>query len=324
MFENVDLDEIWLKIDENEKDEWGVLADEVKEYDCGPLDDETIKKTEEQLGFKLPESYIYLMKKHNGGLLAKTYLAMKNTDGFWDLEGIYGIGDKNYSINQQNNNKVDFEENLISICSSNSGHSNIYLDYNECDSQGEPRVIAIDNELSIDDLNVTPYVLAKNFEDFISRLCDYDDEEEIHKHDTLEYFKPDDAIHKAVKKYVLLYNQMWAYIAIPIMTIVSILILIRMTSKMSLLVFIPIVLIPFTIFLIIGSLIITTDILKREYKCWYDVIENITVENGVTTYKLKETERKMDFIVRKKDKLEIGDKLLCISEGYAFKYNKDK
>ena len=31
----------------------------------------------------------------------------------------------------------------------------------------------------------------------------------------------------------------------------------------------------------------------------------------------------MDFIERKKDKLEIGDKVLCISVGYAFKYNQE-
>ena len=321
MFKKVNLDEIWFELDENEKEEGVYLDDEVEKYDCGPLDDEMVKKTEEQLGFKLPESYIYLMKKHNGGLLQKNYLAMKNTDGFWDLEGIYGIGDKNYSINHQNKDKADFEANLISICSSNSGHSNIYLDYNECGPQGEPRVISIDNELSMEDLNEKPYVLAKNFEDFISRLCDPEDEEEISKYDTLVYFEPDDTIHKVVKKHVLLYNQMWAYIAIPIMTIISILIFIRVNIKMSLLVFIPVVLLPITIFLIIGCLIITTDILKRKYKCWFDVIENITNENGVVTYKLKETERKMDFIERKKDKLEIGNKVLCISEGYAFKYN---
>ena len=323
MFENVNLDEIWFEINENEKDEWGYIAKEAKEYDCGPLDDEMVKKTEEQLGFKLPESYIYLMKKHNGGLLQKNYLAMKNTDGFWDLEGIYGIGDKNYSINHQNENKEYYEANLISICSSNSGHSNIYLDYNECGPQGEPRVISIDNEFNMEDLDAEPYVLAKNFEDFISRLCDSDDDEEISKHNTLEYFKPDDTIHKAVKKQVLLYNMMWAYIAIPVMTIVSIIMLIKMTSKTSFLVFISGGLILFTIFLLISSLIIITDVLKKQYKCWFDVIEDITTENGVTTYKLKETERKMDFIVRKKDKLEIGDKVLCISEGYAFKYNQE-
>lgn len=75
--------------------------------------------------------------------------------------------------------------------------------------------------------------------------------------------------------------------------------------------------------MIVASLIITTDVLKRQYKCWFDVIEDITAENGVTTYKLKETERKMDFIERKKDKLEKGDKVLCISVGYAFKYNQE-
>ena len=323
MFENVNLDEIWFEIDENEIDEGGYLADLAEKYDCGSLDDETIKKTEEQLGFKLPESYIYLMKKHNGGLLEKSYLAIKNTDGFSDLEGIYGIGDKYYSINHQNEDKAYFEANLISICSSNSGHSNIYLDYNECGPQGEPRVIAIDNEFNMEDLNAKPFVLAKNFEDFISRLCDYEDEEEISKHDTLVFFEPDDTIHKAVKKHVLIYDQMWAYIAIPVMTIISILILIRVTIKMSLLVFIPVVLLPFTLFLIIGCLLVTTEIFKRKYKCWFDVIEDITTENGITTYKLKETERKMNFIERKKDKLEIGDKVLCITEGYAFKYAQE-
>ena len=197
------------------------------------------------------------------------------------------------------------------------------MDYNECGPQGEPRVISIDNEFNMEDLDAEPYVLAKNFEDFISRLCDSDDDEEISKHNTLEYFKPDDTIHKAIKKQVLLYNMMWAYIAIPVMTIVSIIMLIKMTSKTSFLVFISGGLILFTIFLLISSLIIITDVLKKQYKCWFDVIEDITTENGVTTYKLKETERKMDFIERKKDKFEIGDKVLCISEGYAFKYNQE-
>jgi hypothetical protein len=312
MFKNVNLDELWYD------------SEETKKYECGPLDDEMIKKTEEKLGFKLPESYIYLMKKHNGGLLQKNYLAFKNTDGYSDLNVIYGIGDNYHSINYENKNKAYYEENLISICSSNSGHAKIYLDYNECGPQGEPRVIAIDNEMNIDGLNAEPIFLAKNFEDFISRLCDVEDEKEIEKHNTIKFFKADEKIHKAVKKHVLIYNQMWAYIAIPIMTIISILIFIRVTIKMSLLVFIPIVLLPITIFLIIGCLIIITDILKRKYKCWFDVIENITIDNGVTTYKLKETDRKMDFIIRKNEKLEIGDKVLCISEGYAFKYNPEK
>ena len=63
------------------------------------------------------------------------------------------------------------------------------MDYNECGPQGEPRVIAIDNELDMEDLNATPYVLAKNFEDFISRLCDAEDEEEISKDSSERTFR---------------------------------------------------------------------------------------------------------------------------------------
>ena len=302
MFKDVNLDEIWYE------------SEESKKYECGPLDDETIIKTEEQLGFKLPESYIYLMKKHNGGLLSKNYLAIKNTDGFNDLDGIYGIGDNNYSINQQNKDKYDHEENLVSICDSNSGHILIYLDYSECGPQGEPRVIAIDNECNLVDPDYKPWVLAENFEDFISRLCYEDDEKEIKKHDTIKRFKADDKIHKAVKNTVLHYH-LGVYIATVIITI---LIFIGFFYHILLLK----LLIPIDLFLIAGGLIFAKDILDRKYMCWYDVIESITTENGITKYKLKETDRKMDFIVRKKEKLEVGDKLLCISEGYAFKYKE--
>jgi len=304
MFENVNLDEIWYE------------SEDSKKYDCGPLDDETIKKTEEQLGFKLPESYIYLMKKHNGGLLRKNYLAIKNTDGFNDLDGIYGIGDNNYSVNRQNEDKYDHEENLLSICDSNSGHVLIYLDYSECGPQGEPRVIAIDNETSTVDPSEKPWILAENFEDFISRLCDEDDEREIKKHDTIKCFEADDKIHKAVKKNVLLYHQMGVYI---LTVIITILIFVGFFYHILLLK----LLIPFDLFLIAGGLVFTKDVLDRKYKCWYDIIESITTENGITKYKLKETDGKMEFIVKKNEKLEIGDKLLCISEGYAFKYKEE-
>lgn len=305
MFKNVNLDELWYD------------SEETKKYECGSLDDEMIKKTEKKLGFKLPESYIYLMKKHNGGLLQKNYLSFKNTDGYSDLNVIYGIGDNYYSINYENKNKAYYEENLISICSSNSGHAKIYLDYNECGPQGEPRVIAIDNEMNIDGINAEPIFLAKNFEDFISRLCYEDDEKEIEKHNTIKFFKADEKIHKAVKNNVLLYNQIGMYIAI---TIITTLIFIGFYKKILLLK----LLIPIDLFLILGGLILLKDVLQKKYKCWFDVIENITTENGIKIYKLKETDGKMDFIIRKNEKLEIGDKVLCISEGYAFKYNPEK
>lgn len=310
MFKNVNLDELWYE------------GEASKEYECGPLDDEKIKETEEQLGFKLPESYKYLMKKHNGGLLQKNYLAIKNTDGFNDLDGIYGIGEGYKSINYMNSDRADFEENLLYICDSNSGHTNIYLDYSECGPQGEPSVVGFDNESLFYEEKEKPFYLAKNFEDFISRLCFEEDEEEINKHDTIKYFVPDDKTHKVVKKYVLLYNQIGMYITIVTLTT---LIVVGFSTNISLLkyILVPIILIPLDFFLIIGSIILIKDVTSKKYKCWYDVIDNITTENGNKTYVLKETDGKMDFIVRKKDKLEIGDKVLCMSEGYTFKYNQE-
>ncbi len=304
MFENTNVDEIWYECEYS------------KEYDSGPLDDEKIKKTEEQLGVKLPESYIYLMKKHNGGLLGKNYLAIKNTDGFSDLEGIYGIGDNFYSVNRQNEDRCDYEEDLVSICSSNSGHVDICLDYSKCGPQGEPRVIARDNELDMSHSWDKSWVLAENFEDFISRLCDADDEEEIDKYDTIKRFEPDDKIHKAVKDTVLWYHQRGIYI---LTIIITILVFIGFFKGILLLKF----LILLDLFLILGGAVFTKDVLDRKYKCWYDVIESITTENGITKYKLKETEREMEVIVRKKEKLEVGDKVLCMNEGYAFKYKEE-
>lgn len=38
-------------------------------------------------------------------------------------------------------------------------------------------------------------------------------------------------------------------------------------------------------------------------------------------YVLKDTDRKMTFIVPKKEKINIGDRFLCMTDGYAFKYD---
>ena len=41
------------------------------------------------------------------------------------------------------------------------------MDYSICGASGEPRVIAIDNELMMDGINPKPLILADNFESFI-------------------------------------------------------------------------------------------------------------------------------------------------------------
>ena len=47
----------------------------------------------------------------------------------------------------------------------------------------------------------------------------------------------------------------------------------------------------------------------------------IKVENGIENYVLKDTDRKMFFIVSKKEKVNVGDRFLCTTDGYAIKYD---
>ena len=40
----------------------------LKAYVCDPPTDQLIAEIEQELGYKLPASYIWLMKQHNGGI----------------------------------------------------------------------------------------------------------------------------------------------------------------------------------------------------------------------------------------------------------------
>ena len=56
-FENFDFIDFW------DDDEYAM-----NEYIGAPPTEEMIEETERELGYKLPESYIWLMKQHNGGI----------------------------------------------------------------------------------------------------------------------------------------------------------------------------------------------------------------------------------------------------------------
>ena len=302
MFDNVDLDSLWYEGDYFGKEE----------YECDEiLSDDFIEEIEKDLGFKLPESYIFLMKKHNGGILSKTCVHINRKKRYSDIEGIFGLGkNKSCSICEANKDKYYFEENLIAICSSNSGHAKIYLDYSICEPNEEPRVIAIDDELMMDGLNPKPLVLADNFESFIKALNEEDEEDIVDVK-----FVPDDELHKLVKKKVLINSNMGIYIFMLIGLLLTIIGFVFSITILK-------VLIVVEILLFIGLIITSEDILKRKYKCWYDELVDIKEENGIKNYILKDTERKMFFIINKNEEINIGDKFLCMTEGYAFKYDK--
>lgn len=147
-----------------------------EEYICESPTDTLIEEIEKELGYKLPKSYIWLMKQHNGGIPMNTCFPVKSptswAEDHIEISGIMGIGrDKSCSICGEFGSLFMIEEwgypNIgIAICDCPSaGHDMVFLDYRECGPQGEPKVVHIDQEY-----NYTITVLAKNFEEFIIGL----------------------------------------------------------------------------------------------------------------------------------------------------------
>ena len=177
-FEGFDLTNFW-------DDNWYAL----KEYVSDPPSDELIASVEEELGYKLPAAYIWLMKQHNGGIPVNTcYPCNEPTCWAEDhvaITGIFGIGrEKIYSLcgelgSQFMIDEWEYPAIGVAICDCPSaGHDMIFLDYRACGPQGEPAVVHVDQE---NDYKITH--LADSFEEFIrglehESLYDLDDDAE--------------------------------------------------------------------------------------------------------------------------------------------------
>ena len=92
-FEGFDLSDFWEETSNYAKDKY-----------IGPVPtDEMIRSVEEELGYKLPESYIALMRVQNGGFSQKkafpTAIPTSWADDHIAIEGFLSIGwDKTYSL----------------------------------------------------------------------------------------------------------------------------------------------------------------------------------------------------------------------------------
>ena len=135
-----------------------------------PFDDELLKSIEEELGYKLPASYVELMRKHNGGSLKRRRLDIGDT--YTILDVIFGIGrEKEDSLCGEYGTKFWLEEwgypdiGVAIADTESAGHEMIFLDYTECGPEGEPRVVYIDQEWDYKTI-----VVAENFEEFINML----------------------------------------------------------------------------------------------------------------------------------------------------------
>ncbi|MDR0997236.1 MAG: SMI1/KNR4 family protein [Zoogloeaceae bacterium] len=162
-------------------DFWDDDAYALKNYVGAPVTDEAIASIEAELGYRLPASYVALIRQHNGGRPKKTaYFTAEGSSWAEDhiaIHGIYGIDrNKANSLCGELGNKLWREEwgypNIgIAICDTPSaGHDMVCLDYRFCGPQGEPTVVCIDQEC---DYEIT--WIADDFESFIRGLQDEED-----------------------------------------------------------------------------------------------------------------------------------------------------
>lgn len=165
-FSNFDFDSFW------DEDDYSL-----KTYTGSSLTEEDVKRAEKELGYKLPESYIELLKNKNGGIPVNTCFPT-DVETSWSedhiaITAILGINDHEESILGELGTKfmIDewgYPEIGIIICDCPSaGHDSVMLDYRQCGRDGEPQVVHVDVETD-DEPVVT--LLAKDFETFIRGL----------------------------------------------------------------------------------------------------------------------------------------------------------
>ena len=135
-----------------------------------------IRDVEQDLGYKLPQSYIALMLRQNGGIPVNNCFPT-NTRTSWAenhvaITGIMGIGrEKTYSLCGELGSKFMMEEwgypdiGIYFCDCPSAGHDMICLDYRNCGASGEPQVVHVDQE---DNYKVT--FLANSFTGFIKGL----------------------------------------------------------------------------------------------------------------------------------------------------------
>lgn len=149
-FKNIDIRDLF----DNE-------SEYARKHTFDEITDERIKRAEKYIGYKLPESYIALLKIQNGGVISDKY------DNSW-LSVIYGIGAESstYSgLEDMFDNWKEWEYPDIGIPfgeTQSAGHDMYYMDYSVTDENGEPRIVLIDNEM---DNEIT--FVADNLEEFI-------------------------------------------------------------------------------------------------------------------------------------------------------------
>ena len=177
-----------------------------KEYVLPMPTDISIVAVEKKLGYKLPGSYIELMRHQNGGLPKKTaFPTAKPTSWAEDhvsIHGIQGVGDsKTYSLCGELGSRFMISEwgyppigIYFGDCPS-AGHDMICLDYRKCGQSGEPQVVHVDQEA---DYKIT--FLSENFECFVKGLIGADQFSATENEDSVAFVWRTDAMTASIRR----------------------------------------------------------------------------------------------------------------------------
>lgn len=142
-----------------------------------PLTPEAVRAAEEVLGYKLPESYLRVLRIRNGGLIRRRCFPTQVPTSFAidhvEVTAVFGIGCR-WGIDGSFNSQHKIREynypnvGVVIAETPEGGYDTVMLDYSVCGPGGEPRVIHADTE----DGQQVITVLAPDFEAFARGLVD--------------------------------------------------------------------------------------------------------------------------------------------------------
>ena len=157
-------------------DFWHDIKESERRYECTKPDMRLIRSVEEELGFKLPESFIELMKMHNGGMLNRCWYPIRfPAETYCDyiqITHFLGIGrEAPYSLCGRFGSAFLLEGRdgltgagvAFANCISPS-RGLLLLDYRNSKEGGEPCVTFVNSQTGEES------VVATNFEIFIRSL----------------------------------------------------------------------------------------------------------------------------------------------------------
>ncbi|MEU9856257.1 SMI1/KNR4 family protein [Streptomyces sp. NPDC047974] len=145
------------------------------DYYTGPrLDKEMVRRAEEDLGVRLPDSYVETLLLRNGGTPRRrcypTPFRTSWAEDHFEISGIRGIGGaRGIDARSGGGSAYQIEEwgypdiGVVICDTPSAGHDTVMLDYSECGPYGEPAVAYIDEDR-------VPRRVARSFAEFLQRL----------------------------------------------------------------------------------------------------------------------------------------------------------